>query len=91
MRLYFYLDDDADEALIAWWLGHDKGKRSEVMRQMMRWYSGQAGFGELIESIKRLTQTGIPTQPTPEPIAPPPPNVGELMEDALGQLFPDDD
>ena len=94
MRLYFYLDDDTDEGLITWWLSLPKGARSVTMRRMMRWYSGQQGFGELIETVKRLIAHEGPTttQPEPEVVAPaPPPNVAELMADAMSQLFADED
>ena len=92
MQIHFTLDDDADESLIAWWLSLPKGQRSDTMRQMMRWYSGQEGFGELIAKIDRLAHATITPGPVSEPpIVPAPPNISELMEDALSQLFDDDD
>lgn len=91
MRLYFYLDDEADEALIAWWFALPKGIRSETMRRMMRWYAGQDGFGALIGAIERLTAGHVALKPIPEPMPVPPPNVSELLDDALSQFGFDED
>lgn len=92
MRLYFYLDDEEDEALIAWWLSHEKGKRSHVMRQMMRWYSGQEGFGALIAEIRQIGQLPRPTPTQSAPSLPQPPkDMAAIMDDAISQLFGDEE
>ncbi len=90
MQIHFTLDDEADESLIAWWFALPKGIRSETMRRMMRWYVGQDGFGALIAAVERLTAGHVALTPMPEPL-PSPPNVTELLEDALSQFGFEDD
>lgn len=91
MRLCFYLDDEMDESLIAWWLSLPKGQRSMTMRQMMRWYSGQQGFSAVIAAIQHLTAPGMLAITPPEHELVLPPNTAELMTDAFDQFGWNDD
>lgn len=64
MRVHFVLDDDADADLILWWAGLPKGRRSEELRRILRWYLVPGGFKDLLDRLG--SESRLPARLAPE-------------------------
>ncbi|MDA8194677.1 MAG: hypothetical protein M0Z53_11880 [Thermaerobacter sp.] len=89
-RYWFWLESDDPLAKTLDGLG--TRERNAWLVAIVRAGLSPGGYRDLIMAVEHLTAGNVALKPMPEPMPAPPPNVSELLDDALSQLgFGDDE
>lgn len=87
-RYWFWLE--SDDPLVSILDGLGTRERNAWLVAIVRAGLSPGGYRDLAMAVERLTAGHVALAPAPEPLLPPP-NVSELLDDALSQLGFDDD
>lgn len=83
-RYWFWLE--SDDPLVSILDGLGTRERNAWLVAIVRAGLSPGGYRDLVMAVERLTAGHVTLTPIPEPMPGPPPNVSELLDDALRQF-----